>query len=219
MTLYRLKIEEVLDGRAVTSYTRWVDAVQMRGAQEQKVYVTFSPRFERLWLECKKRLLDDLAQRPAAIRLRSPYAIRLYAWAKDHLSAGTRRVTLEELRTVLGLDSAGDADGNVIPEARLAAWANFRQRTLNLAIAEINAKTDLNIAQVAGERRAWAGNDVHAIRTYGRPPVQSTVYGLNGDRLYYIISLFKVTYKSTIQVSRNFHALFTKTLENSDTCD
>jgi hypothetical protein len=48
---------------------------------------------------------------------------------------------------------------------------------------------------------------------------KSTVYGLNGHRLYYIISLFKVTYKSTIQVSRNFHALFTKTLENSYTCD
>ena len=28
--------------------------------------------------------------------------------------------------------------------------------------------------------------------------------------------LFKVTYKSTIQLSRNFHALFTKTLENPD---
>src|SRR5271157_4059798 len=46
---------------------------------------------------------------------------------------------------------------------------------------------------------------------------KSAVCGLNGHRLYYIISLFKVTYKSTIQVSRNFHALFTKTLENSDT--
>ena len=41
--------------------------------------------------------------------------------------------------------------------------------------------------------------------------------GLNGHRLYFIISLFKATYKSTIQVSRNFHALFTKTLENSET--
>ena len=48
---------------------------------------------------------------------------------------------------------------------------------------------------------------------------KSAVCGLNGHRAYYIISLFKVTYKSTIQVSRNFHALFTKTLENSDTCD
>jgi integrase len=48
---------------------------------------------------------------------------------------------------------------------------------------------------------------------------KSTVYGLNGHRAYYIISLFKVTYKSTIQISRNFNALFTETLENSDTCD
>ena len=47
---------------------------------------------------------------------------------------------------MLGLDSVKDADGNVIREARLAAWANFRQRALNVAIAEINAKTDLNIA-------------------------------------------------------------------------
>jgi hypothetical protein len=60
-------------------------------------------------------------------------------------------------------------------------------------------------------------------QTYTEPTgvlrCKSTVCGLNGHRLYCIISLFKVTYKSTIQVSRNFHALFTKTLENSDTCD
>ena len=48
---------------------------------------------------------------------------------------------------------------------------------------------------------------------------KSAVCGLNGHRLYYIMSLLKVTYKSTIELSRNFHALFTKTLENSDTCD
>jgi hypothetical protein len=45
---------------------------------------------------------------------------------------------------------------------------------------------------------------------------KSAVCGLNGHRLHYIISLFKVTYKSTIRVSRNFHALFTETSENSD---
>jgi AraC-like DNA-binding protein len=46
--------------------------------------------------------------------------------------------------------------------------------------------------------------------------VTPAVYGLNGHRSNYIISLFKVTYKSTVQISRNFTALFTKTLENSD---
>ena len=33
----------------------------------------------------------------------------------------------------------------------------------------------------------------------------ATTNGLNGHRLYYIISLFKVTYRSTIQVSRTFY--------------
>jgi hypothetical protein len=152
MTYYRLKIEVILAGRAVTSYTRWVDAVQVMGGETQEVYLTFSPRFEHIWLECKKRLLDYLSQKPAAVGLRSKYAIRLYAWAKDHLSTGTKRITLEQLRTVLGLDSVKDTDGNVIREARLGAWANFRQRALNIAIAEINAKTDLNIVLKSVEK-------------------------------------------------------------------
>ena len=118
----------------------------MRGAEKQEVYLTFSPRFERIWLDSKKRLLDYLTQNPAAIGVRSQYPIRLYAWAKNHATVGSKRITLEHLRTVLGLDSVKDADGNIIREARLAAWANFRQRALNVAIAEINKKKDLNIA-------------------------------------------------------------------------
>jgi hypothetical protein len=41
MTLYRLAIDEIQDGQAVTRYTRWIDAVEVRGAQEQEVYLTF----------------------------------------------------------------------------------------------------------------------------------------------------------------------------------
>jgi len=52
---------------------------------------------------------------------------------------------LEQLRKVLGLESVKDVAGNVIQEAPLPVWANFRQRALDVAIAEINKKTDLNI--------------------------------------------------------------------------
>jgi hypothetical protein len=138
MTLYRLNIDEVLDGRAVTSYKRWLDAVQVMSAENDQVCVTFSPRFEHIWLASRKLLIDSLAQKPAAIGLRSKYALRLYAWAKNHASAGTKRITLEELRMVLGLDSVKDAAGRVIREAPLAAWANFRQRALDTAIHAIN---------------------------------------------------------------------------------
>ncbi|HTD15353.1 MAG TPA: hypothetical protein VK673_09250 [Chthoniobacterales bacterium] len=49
---------EIKDFQVITSYTRWVDAVQMKGTTDNEVYLTFSPRFMRLWLESKRRLLD-----------------------------------------------------------------------------------------------------------------------------------------------------------------
>ena len=146
MTYYRLVIEEIKDAEVITSYTRWVDAVQVRGARDQEVYLTFSPHFEHIWLESKKRLLEYVAQKPANIGLRSQYALRLYSWGKKYVTAGTKRISLEQLRKVLGLESVKDAAGKIIQEAPLQLWANFRQRALDVAIAEINEKTDLQIA-------------------------------------------------------------------------
>jgi plasmid replication initiation protein len=116
------------------------------GAENQEVYLTFSPRFERIWLESKKRLLEYGTQKPANIGLRSQYALRLYSWAKKYVTVGTKRISSEQLRKVLGLESVKDAVGNIIQEAPLAVWANLRQRALDTAITEINKKTDLNIA-------------------------------------------------------------------------
>jgi capsid protein len=134
MTWYRLVIEEIKNAEVITSYTRWVEAVQLRGMQNQEVYVTFSPRFEHIWLESKKRLVDYVAQKPANLRLRSQYAFRLYGWAKKYVSVGTKRVSLAQLRKVLGLESAKDAAAKIIQEAPLAVWANLRQRALETAI-------------------------------------------------------------------------------------
>ena len=64
MTSYRLVIQEVAGTEVVTSYTRWVESVQLREAENQEVYLTFSPRFERIWMESKKRLLDYMEQKP-----------------------------------------------------------------------------------------------------------------------------------------------------------
>ena len=47
---------------------------------------------------------------------------------------------------MLGLNSVKNVDRNIIQEAPLPVWANFRQRALDTAIAEINKKTDLNIS-------------------------------------------------------------------------
>jgi plasmid replication initiation protein len=149
MSWYRLVIDEITDAAVTTSYTRWLDAVQVRGAE---VYVTFSPRFERVWLESKKRLLEYADQKPAHIGLRSQYALRLYGWAKKYVSVGPKRVSVEQLRKVLGLESVKDVDGKIIQEAPLPVWANFRQRALDIAIVEITKKTDLKIAIESLER-------------------------------------------------------------------
>ena len=129
--------------------------MQLKGADGKEVYVTFSPRFEHIWIESKKSFLNFAGQKPPHIGLRSQYALRLYSWAKKHVSVGTKRISLEQLRTVLGLDSVKDAEGNVVREGRLAAWANFRHRALNVAIAEINKKTDLNIALKSLEKAEY----------------------------------------------------------------
>jgi Initiator Replication protein len=130
MTSYRLAIEEIKDSQAITCYTRWVDAVQVRGAENQEAYLTFSPRFERIWSEAKRRLVDYVAQKPGNIGLRSQYALPLYSWAKKYVTVGTKRIALEQLRKVLGLESVKDAAGNIIKEAPLPVWANLRQRAL-----------------------------------------------------------------------------------------
>ncbi len=127
MTDYRLMIEDIKDAEVITSYTRWVEAVQVRGADNQEVYLTFSPRFEHIWLESKKRLLEYVAQKPANIGLRSQFALRLYSWAKKYITVGTKRISLEQLRKVLGLESVRDAAGNIIRKAPLPVWANLHQ--------------------------------------------------------------------------------------------
>jgi plasmid replication initiation protein len=143
---YRLVIEEIKDSEVITSYTRWVATVEVHGTENPEVYLTFNPRFERIWLELKKLLPRYLSERPAKLRLRSQYSLRLYNWAKRYAAVGSKRVSLDRLRKVLGLESIRDAAGNIIQEAPLPVWANLRQRALDTAIAEINKKTDLRIS-------------------------------------------------------------------------
>jgi plasmid replication initiation protein len=144
MSAYRIKIEQTAGGDAVTTYTRWVESVQVKG-EDREVYLTFSPQFRRIWMRAKKRLPDYVAQNSAHIGLRSKYSVRLYGWAKKHAATGAKRITLEDVRKLLGLESVKDEAGDVIRKAPLAVWANFRQRALNTAIAEINKKTDLHV--------------------------------------------------------------------------
>ena len=122
------------------------------GDTEPEVYVAFSPRFEQIWLESRKRLPEYMEQKPANAALRSQYSLRLYSWAKKYVEDGAKTISLEELRRVFGLESIKNAEGNIIKEAPLPIWANFQQRALDVAVKEINAKTDLKIKLASTER-------------------------------------------------------------------
>jgi plasmid replication initiation protein len=126
--------------------------VQVKEGPEPEVYVAFSPRFERIWLESRKRLPEYMEQKPANTGLRSQYSLRLYSWAKKYVEYGARTISLEELRWVLGLESIKNPVGNVIKEAPLPVWANFQQRALAVAILEITTKTNLKIKLASTER-------------------------------------------------------------------
>jgi plasmid replication initiation protein len=152
MTAYRLMIQEVTGAEVVTSYTRWLECVQLKGDTEPEVYVASSPRFEQIWLESRKRLPEYMEQKPANAALRSQYSLRLYSWAKKYVEDGAKTISLEELRRVFGLESIKDAAGNIIKEAPLPIWANFQQRALDVAVKEISAKTDLKIKLASIER-------------------------------------------------------------------
>ena len=158
MSAHRLKIDGF--GDAETVYTGWIESVQVRG-ENQEVYLTFSPRFKRIWSQAKKRMPDYLAQNPANIGLRSKYALRLVRLGKEALRGWNQaHYARPDVRKLLGLESVKDATGNIIREAPLPVWANFRQRALDVAIREINQKTDLHVEIESLEK---LGNRVNAL--------------------------------------------------------
>jgi hypothetical protein len=73
MTAYRLVIQDINGAEVVTSYTRWLECVQVKEGPEREVYVAFSPRFERIWLTSRKHLSDYMEQKPANAALRSRF--------------------------------------------------------------------------------------------------------------------------------------------------
>jgi hypothetical protein len=125
MTAYRLMVQEVTGAEVLTSYTRWLECVQVKEGPEPKVYVAFSHRFERIWLESRKRLPEYMEQKPANTGLRSQYSLRLYSWAKGHVEAGAQTISLEELRRVFGLESIKEHG----TELALHKLDRMRQRT------------------------------------------------------------------------------------------
>ncbi|MBV9672876.1 MAG: replication initiation protein [Verrucomicrobia bacterium] len=141
----RLTVEEFRTSAVMITYTTWLDTVQVLGTEKPAVYVKFSSHIEPILLALKKYLFKEFQNGHPYFRLRSQYSVRLYNWARPYAKLGSKRVSVNRLRRVLGLDEVTDKEGNIIQLAQLRPWANLRQRALDVALKEINNRTDLRI--------------------------------------------------------------------------
>ena len=172
MSDYRLRIDEIKGDAVLTIYTRWLESVQARGPENQEVYVSSQSSIRAHLARIEEASAGVCRREPGQYWLRSQYSIRLYAWAKKYVSNGKKRISLEDLRKVLGLESVKDAEGNVIQKAPLPIWANFRQRALDVAILEITKKTDLKIEIQSLERCEASARYVGDFRDSGASGTQ-----------------------------------------------
>ena len=80
------------------------------------------------------------------LHLRSGYAIRLYQWAKRWQYSIKRRITIDELRVVMGTVELTPKGS--IKKTLLALYKDFKKRALLPAVTEINEKTDISVSFV-----------------------------------------------------------------------
>lgn len=68
------------------------------------------------------------------MQFKSTYSFRLYELLKQYEKLGNRLITIDDLRSVLDIDTS-----------QYPKYANLKQKVINVAVTEINSKTDLYI--------------------------------------------------------------------------
>jgi hypothetical protein len=110
---------------------------------------------ETVFLPHLRVLKGYLSRRSFGARFTSQYSVRLYEWAWQHRRAGSIRVTLDELRRILGVNETRNDKGVIVGRAKLKQWPNLKQRALERAVKEINRKSDLEMKIVAYGREKY----------------------------------------------------------------
>jgi plasmid replication initiation protein len=122
--------------------TSWFADVVIQPNGDGYIGVSISERLKPYLLQVKREFFRyRLAY---VLHLRSGYAIRLYQWAKRWQYAGKRRISIDELRVVMGTVEL-TPKGN-ISKTLLALYKDFKKRALLPAVTEINQKTDIFVS-------------------------------------------------------------------------
>jgi plasmid replication initiation protein len=181
-----LVIPNHFDGQTQTHLdlvTSWFDTAYVGRNGAGYFAVTISQVLKPYLLQVKREFFRFRLYH--VMQLRSTYAIRLYQWAKRWEFRKNIEIFVQELRTVLGANNGQDRDGTKL---NLAAYADFKRRAIKPAIAEINAKTDLNISfrelkakgskaveRLAFSIRAHSGQQLELVQP---PPPPQLEFGL-----------------------------------------
>jgi plasmid replication initiation protein len=122
--------------------TSWFADVVIQPNGDGYIGVSISERLKPYLLQVKREFFRyRLAY---VLHLRSGYAIRLYQWAKRWQYAGKRRISIDELRVVMGTVEL-TPKGN-ISKTLLALYKDFKKRALLPAVTEINQRTDIFVS-------------------------------------------------------------------------
>jgi hypothetical protein len=143
---HRPVFRDEIRGRGVEWRTHWLSGYAELG------YGLVLISLEERILPHLKLLKNYLARRSFTARFTSQYSVRLYEWAWQHRKAGLMRLSVEELREILGVNEEKDDRGRVVRQAILTHWPNLKQRALTRALNEVTAKSDLEVKLVTSYR-------------------------------------------------------------------
>jgi len=143
LTYHRLVLHNS-DRQNSVLYARWLSSITM---VEKKMTLHIDPGLVPHLERLKDHQKEDSER--ASVKLASQYSIRLYEWAWKWRNIGLKRISIPQIRKVLGVDEVRDAQGNIMSEKCLVHWPNLKQRAIDRALHEINDKTDLGIRLVA----------------------------------------------------------------------
>jgi hypothetical protein len=137
---HRLIFDSIVDGAIRTTYVPWLESITtIRRGKHEELELRLNGNYEKIWRTLKESLGNS------RVRLKSQYSSRLYQWARQNVKVGFRRVSITNLRKILGLEDIRDGSGKLVQEAPLETWANVKQRALDHALREINERSDIEL--------------------------------------------------------------------------
>lgn len=176
------------DPKPKTLITSWFADALIDSEGDGTFGVTISPYLRPYLLKVKREFFRY--RLAFALHLRSAYAIRLYQWAKRWQFAGKRRISVEELRVVLGTLELGNR-GKVV-KVLLEQYKHLKSRAIKPAIAEINRQTDIEISflehKVKGSKTVEAltfrirlNSKAGELESVSLPPATQLEFGLENQ--------------------------------------